>query len=96
MLSSQNVGVIVRLERENFHVLGMNGKCIECKPTALHKRRENQNTVALDADQNQIRRRDIVKVMEGPHAVSKHKLSFYKFWILINSHEYLNRDALEK
>lgn len=48
----------------------MNGKCIECKPTALHKRRENRNTVALDADQNQIRRRDIVKVMEGPHAVS--------------------------
>lgn len=67
-LDPQNVGVIVRLERENFHVLGMHGKVIECKPTALHKRRENRNTVALDADQNQIRRRDIVKVMEGPHA----------------------------
>lgn len=67
-LDPQNVGVIVRLERENFHVLGMNGKVIECKPTALHKRRENRNTIALDADQNQIRRRDIVKVMEGPHA----------------------------
>ncbi|XP_037941667.1 transcription elongation factor SPT5-like [Teleopsis dalmanni] len=67
-LDPQNVGVIVRLERENFHVLGMHGKVIECKPTALHKRRENRNTIALDADQNQIRRRDIVKVMEGPHA----------------------------
>lgn len=60
----------MRLERENFHVLGMQGKVIECKPTALHMRRENRNTIALDADQNQIRRRDIVKVMEGPHAVS--------------------------
>jgi len=69
------VGVIVRLERENFHVLGMNGKCIECKPTALHKRKENRHTVALDADQNQIRRRDVVKVMEGPHAVSYSILS---------------------
>lgn len=68
--SAQNVGVIVRLERENFHVLGMHGKVIECKPTALQKRRENRNTIALDADQNQIRRKDIVKVMEGPHAVS--------------------------
>lgn len=66
--SAQTVGVIVRLERENFHVLGMNGKVIECKPTALQKRRENQNTVALDSEQNQIRRRDIVKVLEGPHA----------------------------
>lgn len=66
--SSQTVGVIVRLERENFHVLGMHGKVIECKPTALQKRRENQNTVALDSEQNQIRRKDIVKVLEGPHA----------------------------
>lgn len=74
--SPQNVGVIVRLERENFHVLGMHGKVIECKPTALHKRRENRNTIALDADQNQIRRRDIVKVMEGPHAVSFTKLLY--------------------
>lgn len=60
--------MIVRLERENFHVLGMHGKVIECKPTALQKRRENQNTVALDSEQNQIRRKDIVKVLEGPHA----------------------------
>lgn len=66
--SAQTVGVIVRLERENFHVLGMHGKVIECKPTALQKRRENQHTIALDSEQNQIRRRDIVKVLEGPHA----------------------------
>lgn len=46
----------------------MHGKVIECKPTALQKRRENQNTMALDSEQNQIRRRDIVKVLEGPHA----------------------------
>lgn len=58
----------MRLERENFHVLGMHGKVIESKPTALQKRRENRNTIALDNDQNQIRRKDIVKVVEGPHA----------------------------
>lgn len=62
------MGVIVRLERENFHVLSMSGKVVECKPTALQKRRENRNTMGLDLDHNQIRRRDIVKVLEGPHA----------------------------
>lgn len=46
----------------------MHGKVIESKPTALQKRRENRNTIALDSDQNQIRRRDIVNVLEGPHA----------------------------
>lgn len=67
-LDAQTVGVIVRLERENFHVLGMHGKVLECKPTALQKRKENRNTIALDTNQNQIRRKDIVKVIEGPHA----------------------------
>lgn len=68
IFSAQTVGVIVRLERENFHVLETHGKVIEVKPTALQKRRENRNTTALDADQHAIRRKDIVKVMEGPHA----------------------------
>lgn len=67
-LDAQTVGVIVRMERENFHVLTSHGKVIESKPTALQKRRENRNTIALDAETNQIRRKDIVKVMEGPHA----------------------------
>jgi transcription elongation factor SPT5 len=66
-LDQSSVGVIVRLERENFHVLSMNGKVIECKPTALQKRRENHNAVALDYEQNQLRKKDIVKVVEGPH-----------------------------
>jgi len=47
----------------------MHGKVLECKPTALQKRRENRNTIALDSDHNQIRRKDIVTVIEGPHAV---------------------------
>lgn len=46
----------------------MHGKIIESKPTALQKRRENRNTIALDSEQNQIRRADIVNVLEGPHA----------------------------
>lgn len=46
----------------------MHGKVLECKPTALQKRRENRNTMALDNEQNQIRRKDVVKVREGPHA----------------------------
>lgn len=66
-LDQSTVGVIVRLERENFHVLSMHGKVLEAKPTALQKRRENQNAVALDSDQNQLRRKDIVNVTEGPH-----------------------------
>jgi transcription elongation factor SPT5 len=64
------VGVIVRLERENFHVLSMHGKLVEAKPQALQKKREARNVQALDLEQNNIQVRDIVKVVDGPHAVS--------------------------
>lgn len=68
--SAQTVGVIVRLEREIFQVLNMNGKVVEVKPQALHKKKEYRNTIALDSDQQTIQRRDIVKVIDGPHSVS--------------------------
>lgn len=69
LCSAQNVGVIVRLERENFHVLSMQGKVVEAKPQALHKKKEFRNTFALDSEQNTIQKRDIVKVIDGPHSV---------------------------
>lgn len=93
--SAQTVGVIVRLERENFHVLGMHGKVIECKPTALQKRRENRNTVALDADQNQIRRRDIVKVTAGPHTGRDGEIKhLYRSLVFLHSRMYTENGGI--
>lgn len=68
--SPQTVGVIVRLERENFHVLNMQGKVVEARPQALQKRKDSRYAVALDSEANTIQKRDIVKVIDGPHAVS--------------------------
>jgi len=60
--------VIIRMERENFHVLSMHGKVMEVKPQSIMNRRENRNAIALDSEQNTIRRKDIVNVVDGPHA----------------------------
>lgn len=68
--SAQKVGVIVRLERENFHVLSMEGKVVMCKPQALHKKKENRNTYSLDSESNHIQKRDMVNVIDGIHNVS--------------------------
>lgn len=73
--SAQNVGVIVRLERESFHILSMSGKVTEVKPQALHKKKEHRGTVALDSDQNTIQKKDIVTVIDGPNAVSTRHLA---------------------
>ncbi|XP_037068165.1 transcription elongation factor SPT5-like, partial [Pollicipes pollicipes] len=67
-LDPQTVGVIVRLERENLHVLNMHGKIIKVKPQAVHKKKDSRYAVALDTEQNTIQRRDIVKVIDGPHS----------------------------
>ncbi|KAG5307497.1 SPT5H factor, partial [Acromyrmex insinuator] len=66
-LDAQTVGIIVRLEHENFHVLSIHGKVIEVRPQAVTKRRESRNTIALDFRQSTIRKKDIVKVVDGPH-----------------------------
>lgn len=64
------MGVIVRLERENLHVLNMHGKIIKVKPQAVHKKKDSRYAVALDTEQNTIQKKDVVKVIDGPHSVS--------------------------
>lgn len=94
-LDAMNVGVIVRLERENFHVLGMNGKLMECKPQALQKRKENRFTVALDTDQNSISKRDIVKVCDGPHAGRDGEIKhLYRNYVFLYSRMYLDNGGI--
>ncbi|CAH3030076.1 unnamed protein product [Porites evermanni] len=67
-LDPQTVGVIIRLDRDMFSVLNQHGKVIQVKHQAVGRRRENKNAVALDSEQNSVQVRDIVKVIEGPHA----------------------------
>ncbi|XP_078367088.1 LOW QUALITY PROTEIN: transcription elongation factor SPT5-like [Oculina patagonica] len=67
-LDPQTVGVIIRLDRDMFSVLNQHGKVIQVKHQAVGRRRENKNAVALDSEQNTVQVRDIVKVIEGPHA----------------------------
>ncbi|XP_045760597.1 transcription elongation factor SPT5 [Maniola jurtina] len=94
-LDPQTVGVIVRLEKENFHVLGMQGKVIECKPQALQKRRENRFTMALDSEQNTIQKKDIVKVIDGPHAGREGEIKhLYRNFAFLQSRMYLDNGGI--
>lgn len=94
-LDATAVGVIVRLEKESFHVLGMQGKLIECKPQALQKRRDNRFTKALDADHNTIQKRDVVKVIDGPHAGRSGEVKhLYRNFAFLQSRMYLDNGGV--
>jgi transcription elongation factor SPT5 len=67
-LDAQTVGVIVRLEKENFQILNMHGKLVHVKHQAVTKKRDTRRAVALDSEQNQIQVKDHVKVIDGPHS----------------------------
>ncbi|XP_077978109.1 transcription elongation factor SPT5-like [Glandiceps talaboti] len=67
-LDPQTVGVIVRLERESFQVLNMHGKVVSVKHQAVTRKKDSRHAVALDAEQNNIQVKDIVKVIDGPHS----------------------------
>ncbi|XP_038052973.1 transcription elongation factor SPT5-like [Patiria miniata] len=67
-LDLQTVGVIVRLEKETFQVLNMHNKLVHVKAAAITRKKDSRNAIALDAEQNNIQVKDIVKVIDGPHS----------------------------
>ncbi|WAR02974.1 SPT5H-like protein, partial [Mya arenaria] len=67
-LDPQTVGVIVRLEKENFQVLSMHNKVMNVKPQAITRKKDTKHAVALDSENNNVCVKDIVKVVDGPHS----------------------------
>ena len=64
------MGVIVRLERESFQVLNNDGKTVHVKHQSISKKKDSRHAVALDSDNNNLQVKDVVKVIDGAHAVS--------------------------
>ncbi|PVD33727.1 hypothetical protein C0Q70_04987 [Pomacea canaliculata] len=67
-LDPQTVGVIVRLEKENFQVLNMHNKVVSVKPQSITRKKDTRHAVALDSENNNIQVKDVVKVIDGPHS----------------------------
>jgi transcription elongation factor SPT5 len=67
--SSNEVGVIVRVGREEFSIINNHGIVREVRPEELRGKRNSSSSrsVALDLQGNQIRVGDTVSVTEGPH-----------------------------
>jgi len=67
--SSNEVGVIVRVGREEFSIINNHGIVREVRPEELRGKRNSASikAVALDVQGNQIRCGDTVSVAEGPH-----------------------------
>ncbi|CAG9767727.1 unnamed protein product [Ceutorhynchus assimilis] len=94
-LDAETVGVIVRLERENFHVLNMHGKVVESRPSSLQKRRINRFTAALDSYKNSLHRRDMVKVIDGPHSGFSGEIKhLYRNFAFLYSVEFLQNGGI--
>ncbi len=67
--STNEVGVIVRVGREEFTVINNHGIVREARPEELRGKRNkpSDRAVALDVQANQIRCGDSVTIVEGPH-----------------------------
>jgi transcription elongation factor SPT5 len=67
--STNEVGVIVRVGREDFTVINNHGISRDVRPEELRGKRNttSNRAVALDVQGNQIRNGDSVNVAEGPH-----------------------------
>ena len=85
-LDPQTVGVIVRLERENFHVMSIHGNVVKVRPQTLSKREVNENMVALDSKKNYIRKEDTVEVVDGPYVGRGGKIKYlYRYLAFVDN-----------
>jgi len=75
-LNAQTVGVIVQMDRETFHVLSMYGNVIKVRPQSITNRRGYHIQTALDSQENSIKKRDIVEVIDGPHAARRAEIKY--------------------
>ncbi|KAI8781206.1 Transcription elongation factor SPT5 [Biomphalaria glabrata] len=86
MLDAQTVGVIVRLEKENFQVLSMHNKVINVKPQSITRKKDTRNAVSLDSENNNVQVRDIVNVIDGPHSGRSGEIKhLYRNFAFLNS-----------
>lgn len=65
-VDAKTVGVIVRLEKENFQILKTDNTVAHVRHQAVSRKRDSRRAVGLDSEQNQISVKDQVKVIDGP------------------------------
>uniref|UniRef100_A0A7N4PDB0 Transcription elongation factor SPT5 n=1 Tax=Sarcophilus harrisii TaxID=9305 RepID=A0A7N4PDB0_SARHA len=65
-LSPSTVGVIVGLDADALQVLDMEDRVVTMRRQAVTARKDNRLAMALDGQQNGVRVRDSVRVVEGP------------------------------
>ncbi|KAL6739230.1 hypothetical protein Aduo_012706 [Ancylostoma duodenale] len=100
-LDQQNVGVIVRLEKETMEVLNQHGKTIRVKPQAIQGKKDTRHSQALDSQQNPIQCKDMVKIVDGPFAAKKNEEEkqgeikhVYRSWVFVYSRKHVENSGM--
>jgi len=65
MIGTQNVGVIIRIDKESVTVLTNNGVAQDVKHQAMGMKRSSRQAVALDQNQNQLALEDLCRLEQG-------------------------------
>lgn len=88
MIGTQNVGVIVRIDKEAVTVLTNNGAAQEVKHQQLGLKRSSRNAVALDQNNNQLALGDLCKLEQGPNKGKQGTvLHLFRSFVFLQSQE---------
>ncbi|GMS96178.1 hypothetical protein PENTCL1PPCAC_18353 [Pristionchus entomophagus] len=101
-LDPQTVGVIVRLEKENLEVLNQHGKVVRVKPQSIQAKKFNKNVTTTDSQQNSMQIKDVVKVIDGPHATKRDReedkqgevLHIFRFHVFVHSRKHTENGGI--
>ena len=88
-IDSHTMGIIVRLEKETFRILTMNGKIVNMSHSAISKKRLSKFAAALDSEGKSISQGDIVKIVDGANKGQQGQIKYiYRHYAFIHSKTY--------
>jgi transcription antitermination factor NusG len=94
-IDGQNVGVIVKIEGENFTVLDQTNNTRLLKVQEIRNKRDSRRAVAVDSGNNSIKAGDLVRVLSGPYANRNATiLHLYRSWAFLKTTEILENSGI--
>ena len=67
-----NIGVVIKVEKDQYRVIDQNGTVRVVKPQEIMQKRDSKKAVALDIGQSSIHAADVVEIVSGEFSVRQY------------------------
>lgn len=92
---ARTVGVIVKIEKDQFRVLDQNGEVLAIPEAAMGPKVHQRDPMSFDKQHASVAQGDLLKVVEGPHKGKQGKvIHIYRFYAFLECREVVENSGI--